>query len=292
VTAHLHRHAPRDARPDHVADSRSPKIVRDTGREEVGRIGLSSASLCERRGDVTAGKSKRHPFLWLGLAFLANAVAIGLFEWLRSPYLSWDGLYAARVSFWGDLLLIDTIGAAWWAGLATWRQLRLAEAELRDNWVARRQELKPIVFSDYDLDSKRFVIRNVGGGFAVNVIGLVPTKDGGHEMPYLFGSLAAGDSRALHAEEIYAGFLSKHVLLAEGVWTRTAQWNPTLNVRNRWESVSHANGVADGGKTVLEARDLDTYLAANWKDLHAQLAKLNDAVNPPKKESAQTTAQA
>lgn len=161
--------------------------------------------------------------------------------------------------------------AAGKTGLATWRQLRLAEAELRDNWVARRQELKPIVFSDYDLESKRFVIRNVGGGFAVNVIGLVPTKDGGHEMPYLFGSLASGDSRALHAEEIYAGFLSKHVLLAEGAWTRTAQWNPTLNVRNRWESVSHANGVADGGKTILEARDLDTYLAANWKDLQAQL---------------------
>ena len=219
---------------------------------------------------------------------IVNAIAVGFFELLRPADLTYDGLWNARTAVWTVILLIDNILAVWWYSLMTRhhvsvgeQQLELATRQFQDEWRSRRQQLKPIVFTDYDRTTSKHVIRNVGGGFAINVYGVIP--EGVDDAPgiYVLGSLAAGSALPLEdAMDSLATDDKAHMLLAEGTFTRTAQWNPTLNALNHWGNISHEIAVADDGKTILEHRTLQAYLDKNWQVLRQQLKKFASEVNP------------
>ena len=72
--------------------------------------------------------------------------------------------------------------------------------------------------------------------------------------------------------------------LAEGVFTRTAQWNPTLNVTTQWTALIHEHPQHDDGKTILDKRSRDAYLSANWKGLRQQLGQFERENTPSSDE--------
>jgi hypothetical protein len=222
---------------------------------------------------------------WSAVGLFINLVLVLAFEWLRPRQLSYDGLWNARTGVWTAVLLVDNLIVVWWYALSAFRQTATADETFQENWIRQRQDRKPVVLTDYDNAQGKHVIRNVGGGFAVNVYAIFPGEDDDHETCIL-GSLAAGAERVLRdgEDEQFAKAdrqgLRAHVVLAEGVYTRTAQWNPTLNSANEWASISHDVAVADGGRTILEKRSLADYLQLNWDTLRKQLVKFSEEVGP------------
>jgi hypothetical protein len=136
----------------------------------------------------------------------------------RPRDLTYDGLWAARVGVWTGLLLVSNLVLVWWAALSTWRQVEIAEKTYRDDWVARRQNLKPVVFTEYGDKDSAYLIRNVGGGFALNVYVLV-TSSNGSCVFIPAGSLGSGQERELsdvESKHIGNDLDHAHVILAEG----------------------------------------------------------------------------
>jgi hypothetical protein len=131
-------------------------------------------------------------------------------------------------------------------------QLRIAEGqllatrrELQESWLSRWQDNKPIVFTDYrecaDSRDGRYVICNIGRGFAVNVFLLCAPFDGWRSL----GGLGAGETREIPGD-LQADWVANpdgncaHILLAEGVPSRTRRWNPSFNCRTSGMTIVHS----------------------------------------------------
>ena len=117
------------------------------------------------------------------------------------------------------------------------------------------QRNKPVVYIDrveHSNDPARYhyVLHNVGGGFAINVYLYGESLSAAVAV----GSLASGEQRILPADlnrelcEGHAG--SRYLVLAEGPFSRTAQWTPTLNLRTPTQG-------ADRGQ-VIHAAPMET----------------------------------
>jgi hypothetical protein len=117
------------------------------------------------------------------------------------------------------------------------KQAEAAETQLRrwnQDYIVRN---KPVVFCDrveQDRNHFNYVMRNVGGGFAVNVYFIDTEADPGIP-PLALGSLAANAERTMppsvNDRLVAAGNGLSHIIIAEGPWSRTRQWTPTLNFR-------------------------------------------------------------
>ena len=140
---------------------------------------------------------------------------------------------------WVELQTIATIaafGAAFWY---TWIARRQTTALVAQQALAQTEHIqrnKPVVYIDrvehsHDPTNYHYVLHNVGGGFAINVY----IYDEGLSAAVAVGSLASGEQRILPADlnrqlcEGHAG--SRYLVLAEGPFSRTTQWTPTLNRR-------------------------------------------------------------
>jgi hypothetical protein len=129
-------------------------------------------------------------------------------------------------------------------------QQRATERELRLSGKDYIERNKPVVFCDRvehpaDENNFHYVMRNVGGGFAVNVYFL----DGDHDGPPIpLGSLSSGEARRLPARvnmgTVRGAGGTVFILVAEGPVSRTTQWTPTLNYRTSDISVH------DGGQVL------------------------------------------
>ena len=150
-------------------------------------------------------------------------------------------LWAVRMYLASGLLLFDNLCVLWWYADSTKQQLALAQVEFKESQRQRLVSQKPVVYTERVEDPERaghvsYFIRNAGGGPAVNVyyIGLFDLAFG---QAGSLGALAAGDARLLPRgvgailREGDAGI--RYVLVAESLYTRTTQWNPTLNVRTQ-----------------------------------------------------------
>lgn len=97
---------------------------------------------------------------------------------------------------------------------------------------------KPVVFCDRweDPNNARnfyYVMRNVGGGFAINVYFIDASEP--TAIALALGSLASNSERkmpeAVNDALVAASAGARHILIAEGAPSRTTQWTPTLNYR-------------------------------------------------------------
>jgi hypothetical protein len=147
---------------------------------------------------------------------------------------------------------------------------------------------KPVVFSDRAEDREdrggnyHYVMRNVGGGFAVNVYFI----DAAHpfETPLALGSLAPNAERqmpmAVNRALASAENGLRHLLIAEGPATRTTQWTPTLNFRTadndiRKGQVQHRVARVQNPSPAGEPQPLRVFLENNRLNLLTQLESLN-----------------
>lgn len=181
----------------------------------------------------------REQLMFAGL--VAANVAVWLF--VRFVYLaSFDAvaIWQGQMALAQGLLLLDTLVIVWRYTVAAEGQVALSREAMRLDALGRWQDNKPVVFTDRrdhpELGDGNFtyVVRNVGGGFAVNVFVL----SGGPDSPKWesLGALSAGDERELAGIPMGA---PGHVLLAEGVRTRTRRWNPTFNQLVRDGEIRH-----------------------------------------------------
>jgi hypothetical protein len=192
------------------------------------------------------------------------------------------------------LLLFDTLIIVWIYTVAAQQQAQastsLFELSRKENnraRVARWQESKPIVFTDRRDEPQlgegnyQIVMRNVGGGFAVNVYCLLGTDP---KVPSLWalGALAPGAERVLHKD---VPFDEPHVVIAEGVHTRTRRWNPTLNAAGAAGGYVHRlwlhDGEANNGAVLQDdlAEKIEDYANRNWPALLRDLnAFVHDAL--------------
>jgi hypothetical protein len=172
------------------------------------------------------------------------------FAWRTWPP---SDVWAVRMYLLSGLLLLDNLGLLWWYADSTKQLVHKAEAQraLLADQVAQgyaeytesqRRLLiaqKPAVYIERVEDPDRqghvnYSVRNAGGGPAVNVyyVGLFDLEFG---EPRSLGAVAASDVRALpylinkQLQEGHGGIA--YVLIAEGHYTRTTQWSPTLNLR-------------------------------------------------------------
>ncbi len=227
-----------------------------------------------------------------GLAILIVAaiswVVAGFY--VRPEQLKVTDLYAVRTQI--VLIAVTSVTAVialWYARLtsviarAGQRQLQLAEKD----YIERN---KPVVFSDRVDDAQggyHYVMRNVGGGFAVNVFFLDPdaVPDMSGQWPVrALGSLGANSERPL-PEVLNRAFCDSvnlpipHLLIAEGPYSRTTQWTPTLNYRSadydrREGHVEHRVATVMHPSPRSQNGSLSDFLKNNATDLVSQLSTL------------------
>jgi hypothetical protein len=228
----------------------------------------------------------------VGLAILV----VALISWrlagfyVRPGQLTVTDLYAVRTQI--VLIAVTSLTAVivlWYARLtsimarAGQRQIQLAEKD----YIERN---KPIVFADRVADAyggHEYVMRNVGGGFAVNVF-FVPsdaTPDTSGQWPVrALGSLSANSERRL-PEELNRALCDSanipvpHLLIAEGPYSRTTQWTPTLNYRSanydpREGHVEHRVATVAHPSARFQNQLLADFLKQNAADLFTQLKRL------------------
>lgn len=218
-------------------------------------------------------------WFWIVLLVATNvAVWAGLeCAWhRRSP----TDLWAVRMDLASGLVLFDNLCVLWWYAHSTWEQKAAAQAQLHFTSKDYIERNKPVVYSDLWEDPERegayhYVVRNVGGGFALNVYFL---EAGG--FPFTIGALAAGTERRLPAilnqELVEARGGASHILVAEGPFSRTTQWTATLNYRTpeqdgRHGQVEHANAIPRVPPPRGENQTLVQYLDNNSRSLFEQL---------------------
>jgi hypothetical protein len=155
---------------------------------------------------------------------------------------------------WVELQSVATMaafGAAFWYAYIARRQTTVLVAQQALAQTEHIQRNKPVVYIDrvehsHDPTNYDYVLHNVGGGFAINVY----VYDESLSVAMAVGSLASGEQRVLPADlnrqlsDGHAG--SRYLVLAEGPFSRTAQWTPTLNLRTPTEA-------SDGGQVVHAA---------------------------------------
>ncbi|HSL20540.1 MAG TPA: hypothetical protein VK886_03330 [Vicinamibacterales bacterium] len=144
---------------------------------------------------------------------------------------------------------------------------------------------KPVVFCDrWEHPEKEgnyhYVVRNVGGGFAVNVYFIDTTTM--QMTPLALGSLAANDERRVPPRVANALATATtglgHLIVAEGAWSRTTQWTTTLNFRTadndiRQGHVQHRLALVTVEPPRGESQRLSHYLANNGAGFLEQLGR-------------------
>ena len=155
---------------------------------------------------------------------------------------------------WVELQAVATMaafGAAFWYACIARRQSTALVAQQELAQTEHIQRNKPVVYIDrveHSNDPTRYhyVLHNVGGGFAINVYVYDQSLNGAVAV----GSLASGEQRVLpeainrQLSDSRAG--ARYLVLAEGPFSRTAQWTPTLNLRTPTEA-------ADRGQVIHAA---------------------------------------
>ncbi len=205
-----------------------------------------------------------------------------LYHWIRR----WSGF--EHQTLWIEIQAIATLAAfaaAWWYAKIAKRQTdaivsqqRLAEKD----YIERN---KPVVYIDRaegsEAGNARYIVRNVGGGFAVNTYVFDVTLVD----QVAAGSLAAGEERTLPAvlnrRLCDNGAGSKHLVIAEAPFTRTTQWTPTLNLRTQSAGSHKGQVIHRSASVAVEAprfvdQSLSEYLKANVDTFRVQLRSLTE----------------
>jgi hypothetical protein len=161
-------------------------------------------------------------------------------------------------------------------------QLKVMRDELHHGRVARKQDNKPTVVLDRRDHPERgsgnfdFVLCNVGRGLAANVYEVNPARQGWRSL----GGLAAGAERPvppwLYEELNNPGDEKRfqHIIIAEGIRSRTRRWNPTLNLFLTDSTFIHLFTYPHGDKDSLSisAKESQQDLVAYLEDNSARLA--------------------
>jgi hypothetical protein len=165
-------------------------------------------------------------------------------------------------------------------------QLETAKSQMQleqRDYIVRN---KPVVYTNRREDPERkgnvhYVAHNAGGGFAVNVFYF----DVSLATPIAIGSLAAGEERVLpqtvnnFLQEGGAG--TRHLVVAEGPYTRTTQWSATFNLRTQ-EAGDHRGQVLHAHPSgVIQPRrgtyqPLADFMTANFRSFHEQLKLVSE----------------
>jgi hypothetical protein len=170
-------------------------------------------------------------------------------------------------------------------------QLENAAAQRAREEKSYIERNKPMVFSDRVLREDGvgydYMIRNVGGGFAVNVYFIAEDARAfsAGELPVrALGSLAP--NAEMRFPEILRQAITDsenhpvpHILLAEGPYTRTTQWTATLNYRSalhdrREGHVQHQVATTLVAPPRFQRQSLRTFLWNNLADVQRQLQDL------------------
>ncbi len=173
---------------------------------------------------------------WAGSLLLLNLIVWLTFENLHSQEIRIEALWTIRAGLLGALLLFDNLTVLWWYADRTAAQVELAQQ-------VRREANKPIVVTIYRETpgapgDYHWYVKNIGPGMAasvwwVDLEGALPDR----RREIALGALGPGDSRPLgdKLEETLKGKheIAGHLLAAEGLFTRTAQWTVTTN--HRWQ---------------------------------------------------------
>jgi len=196
------------------------------------------------------------------------------------------GLPELDMAFWTALQAVATILAFIAAAIYAAIAYQQTSAIVRQTNLAEKDYLernKPVVFVDRidDLErtrNYRYVIRNAGGGYAVNVY----YYDIMVVAPHAVGSLAAGEHRLVPADlndYLCRGGAVKCVIVAEAPYTRTTQWTVTLNLRTQ-EASGHEGQVLHRAARVtyepprFRDESLQDFMTANGPDIRQQLRDL------------------
>ena len=214
-----------------------------------------------------------------------------MFEWIRPRLLSYDALWNARTGVWAALLLFDNLVVVWLyvrftADLVsashqqyevTKEELQLARKEAQAVAADRLQANKPIVVTIREEDKVggyRYYIHNVGRGTAINVWYADLHDDVWRIQSQ--AALGAGEQRLLLGE--VEGRLRnnpgefKHLIVAEGIPTRTTRWTVSINVRSKvgGGSVHHLLAALQNPR---EGQSVDALLTAEGSVLRRQLGE-------------------
>ena len=175
-----------------------------------------------------------------------------------------------------SLLLFDTLMAVCWYAHLTRRLSESSHAQYSLAFADHQQSNKPIVFTERAENPQdgrfHYQIHNVGHGVAINVWYIDET--GGERRLRSLGALGAGATRVLIGE-VEGHFRNnpgqfRHLLAAEGIITRTAQWTVTINVRGEAAGSDMQHRLARF-EPVRKERSVDKLLEDEWRNFKVQL---------------------
>ena len=227
-------------------------------------------------------------WFWIIALLMLNVLVWVLTEAAYGPYLNVQHqqgeLWSVRMYLASGLLLFDNLCALWWYAHSTQEQKQAAQQQLQLAGKDYIERNKPVVYSDRWEDPDRkgayhYIIRNVGGGFALNVYFVEPGR-----LPVALGALAAGAERRLPSdlndELVKAWTGAMHILIAEGPFSRTTQWTATLNYRIpdnvvAGGQVEHKHGIPHVEPPRHEHQSLADYWRKNGAHLCEQLNQLH-----------------
>jgi hypothetical protein len=212
-----------------------------------------------------------NPGLGVVVVFLAGAVIGVAWNWnnVGSPS---EAIFSARTNLVLAGVTTTAVVIALWTALLSRSVAVTAQRQLALQGKEYRERNKPVVFLDLSEEAPQedepppFVVRNVGGGFAVNVFYV-----SGDGTPVPLGSLPS-DGQRLVPPRLRLGW--SFLVIAEAPYTRTTQWTPTLNYRHedyRLGRIEHRLAVVKVPSPTDGWQSLDDFLQANRTDLFKQL---------------------
>jgi len=204
---------------------------------------------------------------WQVAGLLAFNILIALlFETRRPLDMTWDGLWTTRTGLWAGLLLLDNLVVLWWYARRTQDQYDLAVRQYREGnkpFVVTKKE-------DCAGGGCRYHVINIGPGLAVNVW-YVEGDATQRTRVVPLGALGSGDSQLL-AEPMQREYCDRavvrwHALVAEAIYTRTARWNTTINVRLHDPGGLMRHQLADVPERDTESsQTIEAYLDRHWNE--------------------------
>jgi hypothetical protein len=173
------------------------------------------------------------------------ATAVLSFEIYRPHGLTYDGLWTTRLGITTSLFLAANFVAVWWYAKLTQtiastaqQQYRLGLEESKAAAAERIQANKPIVVTVREEDGAggyHYFLHNVGRGTAINLWYVDTSSPDAPWRPRSLGALGPGGRRLLNRDLekplCDGGGICKHLLIAEGIPTRTTRWTVTINAR-------------------------------------------------------------
>ena len=223
----------------------------------------------------------------LGVDCLIWAVCRFVFLDPASPKLWQD-----QIALFQGLLLLDTLVVVWWYTDVTAELAKTSQSQLHQAGLFERVRNKPVavmVLHPLDRGGFEYCVRNIGPGLAVSVW-CVTVSPAGEFKRVCLGALGPGDSRVLPSDILRPlcddTLTQPFAVLAEGMWTRTAQWTLTVNLRGDnpgSDVVSHFVPIAD--RQVVD-RSIDKLLTDEGSKIRTSLATVSanvvtGAIQPP-----------